>query len=483
MKKNIIHIILLFIFTAGCGDRSLFTELAENRIKVIIKGTYESNSPRPWEYVFPEDDSVDSLVAPGRDAAPTKFMLDVAELRISDGSFSQHFANYRKTYSQTLSDDSPLFNGNGVVYENDDVRPGFEWRYLKVYTRKMMFDSAKIYTYNENRDEDDNVITDGAGNWEFLENDEDIFAEGEVEGLNFNIFQINSYYDALLYQANRINRIFPIKVALDDVFIFDDDIPETVLEIRLVIKNYVKKYELDYINESLRHAKHFYAFSDWLRDVKPGRGYIADYKKYLNDCELMGKNIIAVARSYIPGQTVTLTGNAGAERCYVVAINQNHRIGEYEISDDDRKRPALDDQGRPLDIPKYPMLDLPLDLENVLDYYLKIEKYRKDYDDFIDNVRYYDYLETGPYDGAWDAYNDRINQFGIPALVAWTETGDFSLADVPAGNTYTLYRSACSGTDAATECTPNELPGDFVDTPLASITVSPEDAGLTLPVE
>ncbi len=362
MKRNIINIILILltIAIAGCGDKPLFTELADNRIKVIIKATYESNSPRPWEIDFSNpnswDDSVDDLnlstpeitteVNDNLIIPPTKFMMDIAEMRVSDGSFSQRFANYRKTYSQGLNKNASLFNGTGVIYKNDDVRPGFEWRFIKVYLRKMLFDSAKIYYYNDN-----NVI-DGIGTWSFVENDKDIFAEEDVEGLNFIIYQINSYYDSLLYQASSINRIFPLSIKIDDPFIFDNELPETVIEIRFVIKNFIKKYELDYFPDGKeRRVKHFYAPADWLRDVKAGRVYSSIKAGPMNDCEVMGRNIIATARTYIPGQTVTIKGKADNSECYVIAINGNHDISEYQITDAERQRPEETD-GKPLDEPK-----------------------------------------------------------------------------------------------------------------------------------
>ena len=57
MKITSFKIKLFFIFLSiavfalsGCGDQALFDELATNRVTVIIKGTYESNGPREWEW-------------------------------------------------------------------------------------------------------------------------------------------------------------------------------------------------------------------------------------------------------------------------------------------------------------------------------------------------------------------------------------------------------------------------------------------------
>lgn len=466
MINKVIILIMAALFLGGCGDRALFTELAENRVKVVLKGTYESNNPRSWEGLFPEDDSVDDCVSTPEDAAPSKFMFDLAEMRITDGKHTQRFANYRETYSFPLSDSSSFFNGSGVIYKNDDMRPDYTWRYIKMYIRKMLFDSAKKYYYQ------DNEVTDGLGEWVFYENDEDIFAEEEVPGLNFNNYYINSYYDSLLYQSGSINRIFPLKILIEDTFVFNKNIPETVLEIRMVVKNFIEMYELDYTSDSVHYVKHFYSYSDWLRNVKAGRTYSEAYGKYVNDCERMGGNLIAIARSYIPGETVTLTGSTGVTECYIVAINENHKIEEYELTLSERARPACDE-------PKMPILDLSGDTESVLDYFLEVAEYRDDYDAFIDYVQYDEGEESGQYDEEWEAYEDTIRDFNIPGIVTWTEAGNFTLTNVPVGHTYTIYRSECSGGT----CAVNELPGDFYDTPVGTAIVTEEMAGQSVAVE
>ena len=100
--------ILFTLCAAGllsCGDQPLFDELATNRLKVVIKGTYESNGPRLWDAApFPGDDSIDDYTEysgePDRPSRPDEFMMDIAEIRL-DG---KKFANYRRTFRAPLEE-------------------------------------------------------------------------------------------------------------------------------------------------------------------------------------------------------------------------------------------------------------------------------------------------------------------------------------------------------------------------------------------
>ncbi len=482
MKKISVLIISILFIAVSCGDKALFDELATNRIKVILKGTYESNNPRPWDPFFDEnvtdyngdhtefwDDSIDDF-SDSSDDAPSEFMMDIAEMRITDGHLTQKFGNYRKTYSYPLDEYNGFFNGEGILFQNDDVRPDYTWRHLHIYFRKMLFNKAQKYYYSDNED-----FSDGLGEWKDLGFNEDIFAEEDVLGLNFLLYNINSYYDLLRYEYESINRIFPLTVEIEDTFAFNNEIPETVLEIRIVIKNFIKKYEHDYIRTidsiGYHHIKHFYALSDWLRDVQD-EGYLGG--SYVSESRLMGGNIIATARAYVPDQTVTLQLNAGANNCYVMALNekQNFNNSDYKIEDVDRIRPNCDE-------PKKPYKDWETDLEHVLDYHLKMQKYMDDYDDFIDCVNL-DVTDDSQYNNAWTNYNDKINEFKIPPLATWVndDSGEFELTYVPTGQIYTLYRSVCNGDATSDACNVNELPGNFIE--IGTVTVEADPAEDTI---
>ncbi len=113
----------------------------------------------------------------------------------------------------------------------------------------------------------------------------------------------------------RVNRIFPLSIPIDGGLIYDKEEKETVLEIRLVVKNFIKVYEYDYTGGLIR----YFGLSDWLRDVKADETDI-------------GGNVIAVARSYVPGKTVTISGNTGVGSRYVVAIFAENDIADYTLT-------------------------------------------------------------------------------------------------------------------------------------------------------
>ena len=82
-----ILIILSVILVNSCAKVSLFDELANSRLKVILKGTYASNDPRDWEWDADniKDDSIDDhpLYEDSNSTVPSVFMLDIAEMRIN----------------------------------------------------------------------------------------------------------------------------------------------------------------------------------------------------------------------------------------------------------------------------------------------------------------------------------------------------------------------------------------------------------------
>lgn len=473
--KNFIYklssILLIFpavYFFAGCGDKPLFDELAENRVTVRIKGTYESNDPRAWQYPGPDDYDDDNSVYvypnAADDEAPTLFMLDIAGMKISSGKHDQYFANYRETYSAGFNNSDPFFSGKGFKYENDDMRPDFRWKTIKMYIRKMIFNNAKIYDVSGlNNVEFSPNQFEWRNTWDYDREVEVIFHEEDVYGLNFNLFQTITYCDYIKEDYDEINRIFPLRIRVEDDFVLDYDEEEIVLEIRLVIKNFIKKYEYEYdTSKDVRKLVHFYALSDWLRDIHRNEAVNG----------VMGGNLLAVARSYVPGKTASIAGTATANR-HVVAIKSNHDISEYIFSGAERTRPARPFYGEPKP-PRAPVMPPSPDtqdehdyIEALLDYYLQREKYKYEYDnDFIPNV------DNGDYATQWDIYNDRLNDFKIPPIVTFSATdGSYILKNVPVGETYRIYES-----DAAVPA--GELPGNF--TYLGTATLTEDDIGTTV---
>jgi len=102
-KIAAIAFIALAALIAGCDNKALLTELATNRLVVVLKGTYESNNPQPWNVPMigsvrnPDDSAVQDTsvyrcTVTGVDTYPNVFMLDIAEMRLVDGT------NWKKDY-------------------------------------------------------------------------------------------------------------------------------------------------------------------------------------------------------------------------------------------------------------------------------------------------------------------------------------------------------------------------------------------------
>jgi len=433
---------VLVTILSACGDQALFDELATNRLKVVVKGTYESNNSRSLDtgVILDDvevDDSLNSVVyetdgvTPYTMDFPTRFMIDFAELRLG----GKRFANNRETYNAGMDDLEPFFT-DGIEYSNDDV-PNGTYTHVGMYIRKMIFNNAAQFEKSD-------------GVWAFLQYAETIFAEKTVNGFDFNQLQVNTYYDSLRLESSRVNRIFPLSIPIDGGLIYDKEDKETVLEIRLVVKNFIKVYEYDYTGGLIR----YFGLSDWLRDVKADETDI-------------GGNVIAVARSYVPGKTATIRGNAPADR-YVVAIFAENDISDYTLA------PNAWDRSTTLSPPKAPVLTDSTDIEARLDYYLQYEVYKKDYNDFaiiVNDETTYENVYAIP----WEDYNDGLKSFRIPPLVTYS-TGTFDLKNVPVGRSYKVYY--WNG-----EINSGELPGRGNDfSHIGDVTIAESDAGTIVPV-
>lgn len=371
---------LLILIFAGCDGEPVFTEMSTNRLKIKIKGTLESDATTvsvPFNKTVLVDDSVNDrtvTTAP----FPDNFMLDIAEIKLN----GKPIGKYRQVFSIPLSDHVPFFNGEGITLKNDDPGNG-TYSTVQLYIRKMIFDNAKIYH--------------GAA----FENEEMarvIFKENEVEGFNFNNLQVNSYWDSLRDNASRVLRVYPLEIPIIGEMNYDRNDDETVLEIRIVIKNFIKMYEYDYYDAGIFKVCHFYGFSDWLRDVR-------------KDERNMGRNIIAVARAYVPDKTGTVEVTAPAGR-YVLAIPSTEQIADYYRTADGA---AIRTGVGWADLPVAPVYS-GAHIESVLEYYCNYEAYKFEWND-----KYALYGGSDPltdYEDAWETYEGKVEGFKIAPYIS-----------------------------------------------------------------
>jgi len=225
MKKNKLLLLTLILlplfFTSSCGDDPLITELVENRVKVLLKGTFES------------DDSVPAWSVSG----PSVFYLDISEIR-ADGD---KFANYRYVDSIPLNETNGFFNGQGLNYKSDDLYIDEKYDNLQLYIRKMGFDNVSPSTNT------------------FYFNGKD------VPGYDFNLKQI---YLESGPDEDDTNLVFPLLAPVAGSINYDGE-GEWVVEVRVVIKNNIKQY-------STSDGITFWAIEDNINDVsnESSVGYI-----------------------------------------------------------------------------------------------------------------------------------------------------------------------------------------------------------------
>ncbi|HOP31355.1 MAG TPA: hypothetical protein PKZ64_17420, partial [Spirochaetota bacterium] len=280
-RKIYLLLLIIILTSLSCGKEPVFTEMSTNRLTIRLKGTFETESTSNFVTMTSQginaspfqDDSVDEVTAGSNDVKPATLMLDIAEIRLSGKKIS----NYRQVLEIPLGDDThPFFSGEGIVLKTDDPGDGY-YDSVQFYIRKMVLDNAKVYQ------------STGSG-FVYEKDAEVIFHENTRLGLDINQLMVNSYWDSLRLEQSETIRVFPMVIPIVGGMTYNRENDETVLEIRLVIKNFIKKFEYDYYEDGVYKVCHYYGPSDWLRDVRAGETDI-------------GRNLHGVARSYVTGQT------------------------------------------------------------------------------------------------------------------------------------------------------------------------------------
>jgi hypothetical protein len=431
--KYLMFICILSISAAaGCGKNPLVSDLTHNKLLVVMKGTYESNSPQPW--VLPplgaddplvQDDSVINVKMPGADIYPGAFMIDISDMELLDAQGDRHkFANVRQAYAMSIdtNDLDPFFNGAGLVLENDDV-PQKYFLALFIMVRRMLFDNAVKYNPQA---VDPALLTNPAWNPQpFF----DSFRELAVPGLNFNQFQPHAYYDTLRLENFYINRVFPVVIGISGlppmgILKKDSKLPY-VLEIRFVVKNFIKKYEVQNADNGLAGYVHYFATSDSLHDVEAEEQNI-------------GGNIHAIARFYALGQTGKISGTNGrANDAHVIAVPHGADINNFTITP-----PGTLRKSNPCNLPSSPGIFFSEDISGYLDFLLKQEKFKNDWNAF--------FPQPGPavkcnsfenYEIQWDAFHLKTSLFQIPPLAVFVKAGGSYSIDTVSPGSYDLYIS------------------------------------------
>lgn len=167
--------VVLFILAAGCSGDAVMSDLVNPHTRVILKGTYESNTPHSAGTLH-----VDDILAGGGYpdistpilASELLFNFDIAEIRMAQGEGQVDYSQEARTYwelfsrnrivlcqSSAGSDGSSLINcansggvsrriaffKEGYEFEALDLIPG-TYNHFGVYVRKLIAAPAQLYS-------------------------------------------------------------------------------------------------------------------------------------------------------------------------------------------------------------------------------------------------------------------------------------------------------------------------------------------------
>jgi len=425
MKKTILHLVTAFLLAGvfACSGDPLLTDLRNNNLTVIIKGTYESNNPGSWTWPGTlgsnQIDTSINMYPVKITAKPNTFMIDITGMSLSGDGDTSRFGNKRKTYECEIDETADFFNGTGITMRNDDVSSGKEYKTLNLYLRKLLFSDAMKYE----------LANDGWHEEKFRT----YFAEKRVDAFNFNLVLINYFYDLLRYEndGDDANRVYPLKIDISNGLVFDPD-DEVVLEVRLVIKNFVKLYEynrLDYAS-SRPYVVHYFGVSDWLRDVQ-------------TDENMIGGNLHAVARTYVKGRTGSVKGSATSGN-YVIGIPEESNINEYMITSPNLRNTHVQQAKIPPQL-----VEASDSVPAILTYLMQREKYKIDWNKFVGDVKLKASSTSSEpqdvFEDEWTKYNDAANNFKIPPLATRAIGGSFTITNIAPGK-YKFYQASAPST-------------------------------------
>jgi hypothetical protein len=320
---------------------------------------------------------------------------------------SERFANYRGVFSCPMTDTEPFFSGAGIGIRSDDVRTGRNYNTLELFLRKTVCDNAfSFYPVSGTLNKTETTL----------------FHEVKVNGYDFILEQVNSFYDTLKNNQSSINRVYPLNVPISGGFVYDNK-NDYVLEVRVVVKNFLKRYETIKTTDNVTYAYHYFGTSDWLYDARGGDSYI-------------GGNMIGVARWYIKGQTTTVQGSVSGSG-WVVGIPAGDTASDYMISSAERTRPS--DAWAPRNSSKAGS-----DIISLLDYDVDLQKRADDYYQLYSAVTAD--LSIPVYTTTWDTYNNKVSSFKIPPYAVYMSSGGtFSILNVPLGQSLRLFYISDSG--------------------------------------
>lgn len=339
---------LLLFLLFHCTGFSVLSELVNQQITVIMKGTYESNSPYAWETgnVF-NNDYVSSLPSPLSNSisySDLKLYLDIADLQVSKhnyGKFSDfngnidflEFVNDRellcpiyttyqnKTFTLCQANNGiqrhiDFFN-EGLTLKANDLRSG-DYKSVAFFLRRIVTHPSFLY------DGDNNLVNSSN-------------SEGEITSFDNRTIRgslISSYYQYAVNDnsGDTDDRFFPLFHSG-----FNFNVPETteeyVLEFRIFIKNLLMKHVIeDDSNATAKRRTVFVGISDWNINHDYSNDDKVNSADFYRKHSKLGGNIIMGVRIYKPSTigsvrfTAVPANSCGTGKAYIALLKAGESL-------------------------------------------------------------------------------------------------------------------------------------------------------------
>ncbi|MES0489345.1 MAG: hypothetical protein ABUK01_05090 [Leptospirales bacterium] len=298
----------MIIAISACTNNPVISDFGNDRVTLVLKGTYESNTPYGWDTNLNTSESIFTGYAgevfdTQEASADIGFYIDIANIRIgrknavpagtSDLDYWELFAENRVVLCDSNTDviGNNLVNcayGNGTYKLNQFFKEGFEYpvedipagryQHIGVYFRKFITFPAVLYDSSYNEQE---VLTS-------------IFDNRTVYGYDLNS-QLLQYANSDSGEDNPL--MIPLEATNLNLKVTDSYVPY-VIEIRIFIKNQMMKHVIKYgTNTSAEKPLTFIGPADWRTDHAYS-GRVSGFH--------LGKHLLMTARLYEPDNVGSL---------------------------------------------------------------------------------------------------------------------------------------------------------------------------------
>ncbi len=318
-KRNILTTAIIFsvLMLNSCfTNEPVLSQLYNDRITLIVKGTYESNDPYGWQGIYTDDGVTTKGITFTNNVtnqSEIKWYIDLAEMRMAQSTakpsgdtnaeyymlFAQErqvmcsdtSALYGKSLDTCISENGTAklnaFFGDGLQIPAVDVKAG-DYKHFTIYFRKLVTWPSEKYT-----------------------------AGGVYEGNLVTLFDNRYIYGTDIegiyqYKSTDLSTpvLFPLQRTDLSLHVEDSERPY-VMEVRIFLKNLMMKHVMDYTltNEQIS----FVGPSDWAANHQYST---AIYQK------TMGENMIFTARIYHPDDvgSIQITMADAPNYCYWAVV-------------------------------------------------------------------------------------------------------------------------------------------------------------------